>query len=460
MAHAHRRTAADWEAVTVSLHPLVLLLMLVAALLVGALLSLLASYQVNERAQQQMLEKADVRIMAALLQRMIAASQAPQFLRHDYFDLLMTILAENTGAPPLVIARTAQNDEIEEQGAPLLAPEQFRELARAVEDQPVVWASNLPGASRGLLQALGGAAAILFTDGPRALYLHQPLPGLSPARHELLFTMLRAIVFSTNASRAAAWQQHAADKLSRELQVQILNLWRVLGGLHHNFRGIFAPGAFEIEALAERVAAGEAVAIEEYQRVVAKLAPSVPILIRLTESMGDLQKHLRADHGPAMMESQEIKELFVEHFNAWLERQIELKKDRVSLRVAIPDQMQVLVERTAFFQVVWNVLHNALKYTRDGHVEISAKEGRDQRIYLVIEDTGPGIAQDELERIGTYEYRAAATREIQGQGVGLWLSKQMLEPMGGEMRIASEPGTGTRVEIGFQRAVLGRRRPR
>ena len=255
-----------------------------------------------------------------------------------------------------------------------------------------------------------------------------------------------------------ARQQYASEKLSRELQLQILNLWRVVGGLHHNFRGIFSPGAFELQGLAQQQENGEAVPLEDYQHAVRKFGPSIPILMKLTESMGELQKHLRADHGPAMMEAQDLKDLFSIQFSGWLERQAELKQKKVKVIIEIPEDMQVLVERTAFFQIVWNVLYNALKYTREGSVHISAKEREDQRIYLQIEDTGAGIAAEDLDKIGQYQFRSSDTSNVPGHGVGLWFSKQLLESMGGELHISSKPGEGTLVEIGFQRAVLGRRR--
>ncbi|WP_413450433.1 ATP-binding protein [Georgenia phoenicis] len=100
-------------------------------------------------------------------------------------------------------------------------------------------------------------------------------------------------------------------------------------------------------------------------------------------------------------------------------------------------------------QVVDNVVSNAVKYThRGGHVGI-ALERDGGKVRLVVEDDGPGIATDHQARLFTRFYRAPEVRHtsVQGTGLGLHISRQIVEALGGSIALSSEPGRGTCVEV-------------
>lgn len=128
--------------------------------------------------------------------------------------------------------------------------------------------------------------------------------------------------------------------------------------------------------------------------------------------------------------------------------QAEAKK--INLKIEIePDlpEVQVDVERMA--QVLGNLMGNALRYTPiNGQIYLSAIKN-DRRIILGIQDTGPGIAADDLPYIFERSYRGdKARQQVEGEtGLGLAIAKSLVEAQGGEIVVESEVGAGTKFSI-------------
>jgi cell cycle sensor histidine kinase DivJ len=118
---------------------------------------------------------------------------------------------------------------------------------------------------------------------------------------------------------------------------------------------------------------------------------------------------------------------------------------RASLPAAAPD---VEADRRALKQIVLNLVSNALKFTpKGGSVTVTlAAHGKD--LELTVADTGVGIAQADLEKLGRpYEQVGDADKRAQGTGLGLSLVRSFAELHGGEMTIESRLGEGTAVTV-------------
>ncbi|MBX3446052.1 MAG: PAS domain S-box protein [Parvibaculaceae bacterium] len=103
-------------------------------------------------------------------------------------------------------------------------------------------------------------------------------------------------------------------------------------------------------------------------------------------------------------------------------------------------------------QALLNLLSNAIKFTpRGGTVALGAICDEDRAIWLSVQDTGIGIAAENLARVVEPFMQAEShlTRSYDGVGLGLALTRQFAELHGGSLRIESEVGKGTRVEIRF-----------
>ena len=105
-------------------------------------------------------------------------------------------------------------------------------------------------------------------------------------------------------------------------------------------------------------------------------------------------------------------------------------------------------------QVLTNLIGNAVKFTEKGHVIIRVvgleSEPGHQQLHINIEDTGIGIAQDDLSHVfGEFnQVESAANRKFEGTGLGLAITKQLVERMGGAVWVDSELGRGS--NFGFR----------
>ena len=120
----------------------------------------------------------------------------------------------------------------------------------------------------------------------------------------------------------------------------------------------------------------------------------------------------------------------------------------IRTRVAL-DLPELVADRRAFNQILINLVSNAIKFTpRDGRVTVAAHcEGA--KLVLIVEDTGVGIGEDDLPRIGEafFQARASYDRRHDGTGLGLSIVKGLVRLHDGEVDIASRLGKGTRVTV-------------
>jgi signal transduction histidine kinase len=106
-------------------------------------------------------------------------------------------------------------------------------------------------------------------------------------------------------------------------------------------------------------------------------------------------------------------------------------------------------------QVLMNLVRNAITYTPDGGiVSIQLAAAGDARVALTVEDTGIGIEREDLDRIFERFYRTDASRSrlTGGFGLGLAISRDLVEAMGGTIEAESRVGSGSRFTVMLRRA--------
>ena len=121
----------------------------------------------------------------------------------------------------------------------------------------------------------------------------------------------------------------------------------------------------------------------------------------------------------------------------------------ISLRGLLPPRpLEVEADRRAIKQIVLNLVSNALKFTpRGGSVTVAA-QGYDRDLEIVVSDTGVGIADADVERLGRpFEQAGDAAQKVRGTGLGLSLVRAFAELHGGAMSIESRLGEGTSVTV-------------
>jgi len=169
-------------------------------------------------------------------------------------------------------------------------------------------------------------------------------------------------------------------------------------------------------------------------------------LSRLVEDLRSLSEIesgkvvLRCESVPLCEVAQDVSEMF--------QHQLAKKNLQISNKIGV--ELSAWVDRDRLIQILVNLVDNAIKYTSaGGTISFQAIPVGDERISLQIKDTGQGIPSTDLPRITERFYRVdrARSREEGGTGLGLSIVKHLLQLLDGKLRIQSELGKGTTVEV-------------
>ena len=136
---------------------------------------------------------------------------------------------------------------------------------------------------------------------------------------------------------------------------------------------------------------------------------------------------------------------------AALERGVVMVRERASkggVRVSLssdPGIDTVIGDERRVRQVVFNLLSNAVKFTPGGGTVDVSLDRLDGEVRVSVSDSGPGIATEDQARIfEEFQQAAAGKEQREGTGLGLALSKRLVELHGGRIWVESEPGKGSR----------------
>lgn len=97
-------------------------------------------------------------------------------------------------------------------------------------------------------------------------------------------------------------------------------------------------------------------------------------------------------------------------------------------------------------QLLMSLIGNGLKFTESGEVAVDVVPGESDRVILTVADTGIGIPSEHIERIFEpfYQVESGMSRRFGGTGLGLAIARELIETMGGTIRVESEPQRGSR----------------
>lgn len=122
------------------------------------------------------------------------------------------------------------------------------------------------------------------------------------------------------------------------------------------------------------------------------------------------------------------------------------KNKAVKIVVEIPSNIPcILADEDRFNQIMYNLIGNAVKFTEKGYVRIYAAQENDY-VKIVVEDTGEGMPEDKISKIweAFEQIDTSITRKHGGTGLGLYITKQLIELHGGEIIVESELGVGSK----------------
>lgn len=107
------------------------------------------------------------------------------------------------------------------------------------------------------------------------------------------------------------------------------------------------------------------------------------------------------------------------------------------------------LDQNAYARVINNIIQNAVEHSKTKKIQISIKE-KSNKISIIIKDFGVGIEPDDLEHIFDRLYKCDKARNKVGSGLGLYITKELVEKMNGCINVKSEVGEGTEFEIIFE----------
>jgi signal transduction histidine kinase len=183
----------------------------------------------------------------------------------------------------------------------------------------------------------------------------------------------------------------------------------------------------------------------EPKRLARTISDSGHHLERLLNDLLDLSR-LEAGKMPLHATPFDLDEFAAEARDVWQPR---TDGKRVALRIHVEEGIpRIEADALRLRQVLFNLLSNALKFTEQGHIDVSLATWRDEsslRLRMSVSDTGCGISEEDKARLfEAFEQASASTVHTHGgSGLGLAIAKSLVKAMGGEIVLADNPDGGS-----------------
>lgn len=226
-------------------------------------------------------------------------------------------------------------------------------------------------------------------------------------------------------------QNHVLEDTRRQLQTQVQRLLEFNRIVAHNLRGPVS----NIKQLCDVFPEMEP---DEQQELLAMLSP---IADSLLETLHDVQAVINVqNHEKVAVDLCDVSVL-LNRVEQQLSLQINAKKATIIHELTVPS---IKYSRAYLENILYNLISNALKFThpeRESEIRVATKQVGNENV-LTVSDNGLGINL-ELHGNELFKYKKRFHPNHEGTGVGLFLIKNQIEALGGEIRVQSIPGQGT-----------------
>ncbi len=185
---------------------------------------------------------------------------------------------------------------------------------------------------------------------------------------------------------------------------------------------------------------------EEQERQLTVVQSSARHLLSLINDVLDLAR-IESGKVELSLERVSITDL-IDEIRSSLASMAAGKELDISANVSLDGEDTVVADRRALRQILINLTNNAIKYTEKGsiHIDVRACHWNDKpAIDVSVSDTGIGIKTEDLERlfVAFEQLDPSNTRQYEGTGLGLYLSRNLTLLLGGHLSVASEFGVGS-----------------
>lgn len=179
------------------------------------------------------------------------------------------------------------------------------------------------------------------------------------------------------------------------------------------------------------------------ERSVKNMDLLITISRRMSYMLGDLLDVARLREHRIELQQESLKiQSIIPGIIAMLQFMTEGKPIQMHMDI-VESMPMVMADEKRLVQILYNLLHNALKYTEEGMISISA-ETRDGNAIIHVSDTGVGMNEETVARVFLpYEQGTYGINDGRGIGLGLSICRQLVEMHGGALTVRSEPGKGS-----------------
>jgi len=347
-------------------------------------------------------------------------------------------------AAPLSLARDATRDERLSGGGELLIyslPFTARDGSRFVIESGVSYES-IEDTLRGLLLTLAAGLPVVIAVAVMGGYwimrhALRPLDEIASGAERIT---------SRNLSERLP-APHSGDEIER----LILALNRMIARLEESFQYIrrFTADASHELRTPLTVLRGELEAIAQRPRLDGEARDTVGSSLEETERLTRIVESLlaisRLDAGEAQMEC--VRFDLAELAATTTEQMRLLAEDKhIRLECRANGQVEIAGDRARLKQVVVNLVDNAIKYTPEGGAVVVVVTDDDDHAVVLVEDNGAGVPADALPHLFERFYRVdkARSRQMGGAGLGLAIVKSIVVAHGGQVKVESAEGKGSR----------------
>jgi len=235
-----------------------------------------------------------------------------------------------------------------------------------------------------------------------------------------------------------AEQARAQRNLVRQLEQARAERERLLGMVAHEIKGALTP----LAGYSQLIARSRPPKAEVMERAATAIPAQVDRLERLVTDLQDFSRIERGSFG-VQRRACDLVSLVK---RAAAEQQITTAKHQIRVTTdadTLPGEWDC--DRLA--QVFGNLLQNAVNYSPQGGEVSVAVRHADGEVRVTVTDQGIGIAAEDLPRLFQPYSRLEHAPEVKGSGLGLYISKAIVEAHGGRIAVVSQPGKGSSFEI-------------